>query len=65
MSAEVQKVMAAHPRRVDMVWAKIKVEINGADLKEIERLERTARACPVAQSLSADLTQKIEFEWTF
>ena len=65
MSAEVQKVMAANPRRVDMVWAKLKVEIKGADSKEIERLERIARACPVAQSLSENLTQKIEFKWTF
>lgn len=65
MSAEVQKVMAANPRRVDVVWAKIKVELKGANQKEVERLERAARACPVAKSLSPDLKQQIEFEWKF
>ena len=65
MSAEVKKVMASNPRRVDRVWAKIKVELKGGNSKEAERLERAARACPVAKSLSPELQQQIEFEWKY
>lgn len=60
--AEVAKEMAANPRRV----AKVAVDFYlGKDLDERSRklLEAAARACPVAQSLSADLVQELRFHY--
>lgn len=61
-SAEVTKVMASSPRRISEV--KIKLTLGGQyDARTIEVLEKTGRACPVANSLHPDLIQTIEFTW--
>ena len=60
--AEVDKEMAANPRRV----AKVAVDFYlSADLDEKSRtlLEAAAHTCPVAQSLSADLEQVFRFHY--
>jgi len=64
MSAEVSKEMGINPRRVVEVKAVIKVQLKGADRSETERLERATRACPVAMSLSSELIQNLEFQFT-
>lgn len=60
--AEVNKEMAANPRRV----AKVRVDFYlNANLDERSRtlLEATAHTCPVAKSLSADLVQELVFHY--
>lgn len=60
--AEVDKEMAANPRRV----AGVKVDFYlSADLDARSRvvLEAAAHTCPVAKSLSADLVQEFVFHY--
>ncbi|MFN7704882.1 MAG: OsmC family protein [Chryseotalea sp.] len=63
LKAEVVKVMAAEPRRL----AEIHITFSYADLKasdvQKEKLERAARTCPVALSLSENVKQVISFNW--
>jgi uncharacterized OsmC-like protein len=61
--AEVVKIMASDPRRVAEVH--IDITLDGSNFSDTERtiLEKAGRACPVAQSLSQDLVQKVEFHW--
>lgn len=60
--AEVQKTMAANPRRIDAV--SIDFHINHDYPQDIRsKLEAAAHACPVAKSLSADLTQTFTFHY--
>ena len=63
MSAEVNKEMGTNPRRVTEVRASIRIHLKGADKSEADRLERAARACPVAMSLSSELAQNLEFQF--
>lgn len=60
--AEVNKEMAANPRRV----AKVRVDFYlSGHLDERSRtlLEAAAHTCPVAKSLSADLVQELVFHY--
>lgn len=63
MSAEVTKVMQSGPRRI----AKVEIVVHMPDRKysKLDRalLERTARTCPVARSLSEATKQEITFRW--
>lgn len=63
LQAEVVKVMAANPRRI----AEIHITFSHATLHatdvQKEKLERAARTCPVALSLSESLKQEIKFIW--
>jgi putative redox protein len=56
----LEKHMSASPRRVAAVPVRIEMP---AELTEEQRrrLEHIARSCPVAQSLSSDVTQEVEF----
>jgi putative redox protein len=63
MSAGVSKEMGDSPRHVGEISALIKVHLKGGDKSEHERLERAARACPVAKSLSSELVQNLEFQF--
>ncbi|RXK86467.1 OsmC family protein [Filimonas effusa] len=61
---DVTKVMVADPRRIGT----IKVVLHfppGLQVSEKDKtiLERTAHACPVAQSLHSSLVQEISFHW--
>lgn len=60
---EITKIMAADPRRVAEV--KIDFTFPGLSFSDKEKiiLERAARTCPVALSLSDELVQSIRFNW--
>ncbi len=59
----VYKTMADKPRRI----TKIRIEINFPEIQYDDKtrtiLENSARSCPVAQSLHADIEQDIQFIW--
>lgn len=60
--ADVEKIMAAEPRRV----GEIRLNLHFAhayDAKTRAILEATAHACPVAKSLSAELVQTLRFHY--
>lgn len=61
VDAEVEKIMASNPRRVEQV--KIKLTFRNASYNERQKeiLERAALNCPVAKSLHQDLIQAVEF----
>ena len=60
--AQVTKVMASEPRRIEEV--KIDINVNKSFDIQIQRLlERAALNCPVAKSLHPDLKQNITFNW--
>ncbi|MBL7777393.1 MAG: OsmC family protein [Chitinophagales bacterium] len=60
---EVNKVMAANPRRIAEVH--VRIIFPKADYAEKDKaiLENAARTCPVAHSLHPDIKQLITFEW--
>jgi putative redox protein len=60
--AEVTKIMASNPRRIGSIEVAIHFP-KGIDSKSQQILEKTARTCPVAQSLHPDIEQRIEFHW--
>lgn len=62
-TADVQKTMAAGPRRV--VRVEVKVVMPAGDWSPEDRtwLEDIGRSCPVACSLHPDIEQDIHFEW--
>ena len=59
-TAEVEKVMATSPRRIDEVKIKIKF-IQKLNRDQRNKLERAAKTCPVSSSLSEDLKETVEF----
>jgi uncharacterized OsmC-like protein len=60
--AQVTKVMASEPRRIEEI--KIEINVNKSfDIKIQRLLERAALNCPVAKSLHPDLKQNITFNW--
>ncbi|MBV7435205.1 OsmC family protein [Cardiobacteriaceae bacterium TAE3-ERU3] len=60
--AEVQKTMAANPRRISAI--SIAFHINHDYPQDVRtKLEAAAHACPVAHSLSADLEQTFTFHY--
>lgn len=60
---EIDKVMAANPRRIAEVH--VRIIFPKADYTEKDKavLENAARTCPVAHSLHPDIKQLITFEW--
>ena len=59
-TAEVEKVMATSPRRIDEVKIKIKF-IQKLNRDQRNKLERAAKSCPVSGSLSENLKETVEF----
>ena len=60
--AQVTKVMASEPRRIEEI--KIEINVNKSFDSKIQRLlELTALNCPVAKSLHPDLKQNVTFNW--
>lgn len=59
----VEKIMASDPRRISRIA--IRMTLPGATIAESDRknLERTARTCPVLESLHPDLEKDITFLW--
>ncbi len=63
MNASVTKTMASNPRRIDCIEIQLEINIEEANAKQRELLERTTRACPVARSLHGDVTKNVSFNW--
>lgn len=61
--ADIEKIMAAEPRRVAEIKIHLKIEDKNYGNRERRLLEAAANSCPVAKSLSADLKQSISFEY--
>ena len=63
VNVEVSKVMASSPRRVKEV--KLAFGISAPNLTDGQKqmLEEAARNCPVAQSLSSELSQEVTFDY--
>lgn len=61
-AASVVKGMASDPRRVARLEVAVRMPA-GLDARAREVLERTARTCPVFQSLSAAMDVPVRFVW--
>lgn len=62
IEASVLKVMSSDPRRIAEIKVNIKVAEKWTD-KEKQILEKTAKACPVAQSLHPETKQEVIFTY--
>lgn len=60
---EIQKIMAADPRRVSEVHVTFHMPARSYSDKEKQMLVNAAHTCPVALSLHPDLKQVINFVW--
>ncbi len=62
MNCEVTKIMATSPRRISEIHVHIELpKVLSDDQRSI--MERVALTCPVAQSLSLDIDQQVEFRY--
>ena len=61
INAEVEKIMAADPRRVQKIRISITFENSSYSDQQKEILEKAALNCPVAKSLDQSLVQAVEF----
>ncbi len=64
MDARGVKHMAAAPRRVARVEVHLHIRAKGLNSRHKDLLERSARTCPVALSLSEALEQEVHVEFT-
>lgn len=62
MSADVEKIMSANPRRIAEIVVNINVALALSE-KEQKILEAAAHTCPVSQSLHPDTKQTISFHY--
>lgn len=60
-TAEVEKHMTDSPRRIGQLDVKIHFEKNNWDEKQKKKIESAALNCPVANSISPDITVNINF----
>lgn len=60
-TAEVTKIMGDHPRRIERLEISMDLTGNGWDAAICERIERLAKACPVAFSVHPDIDLDIQF----
>lgn len=63
MEARVEKVMGSGPRRIVRIAVELVMDVPEADERVRTILERTARTCPVAQSLHPDVDQAVCLVW--
>lgn len=61
--AEVTKIMGTAPRRISEIVIELDLSGNGWNEEEQEKITRVAKACPVAKSVSEEIT--IVFDITF
>jgi len=61
--AHVTKIMCTHPRRISKISIEINFEKNNLTDQQIEKLIAVAKGCPVAQSLSNDLIQEVNYNF--
>lgn len=62
MSADVEKIMSANPRRIAEIVVNINVALALSE-KEQKILEAAAHTCPVSQSLHPETKQTISFHY--
>ncbi len=62
--ADIEKVMASGPRRIDEIVIKVTMPDRPFSAKDQKVLENVARTCPVALTLHPDTTQTINFVWS-
>lgn len=64
-TCEIEKVMAANPRRIAEVHVKMNVP-NSAHFTEKDKLvlQNTAMTCPVFQSLHSDMVKTLDLTWS-
>ncbi len=60
--AEILKIMADKPRKIDTIHINLKMLGNPSDKNKII-LERAGLTCPVALSLHESVKQNITFQW--
>lgn len=64
IDAQVQKTMAASPRRVAAIKIAFEIEVSsGASDQDLALLERVGRACPVGKSLHPGIDQDLSFDF--
>ncbi len=61
--ADVTKVMASDPRRIQRIEVRLRMPKNNYSTADKKLLEHIAHTCPVALSLHPDLEQVISFEF--
>lgn len=62
-TAEVTKTMASDPRRISRIEVKIQFPGTYSE-KEVRILERTAKNCPVSESLHPNIEKLISFSYS-
>jgi putative redox protein len=62
VEASVLKVMSSNPRRITGIKVNVTVAENWTE-KEKQILEKTAKTCPVAQSLHPEIKQEVIFNY--
>lgn len=55
IKSQIKKVMAANPRRISEIHIEFDFGANNFSAEELVHLERLAKACPVANSLSKEI----------
>tara|TARA_B100000927_G_scaffold105581_1_gene85378 strand:+ start:55 stop:462 length:408 start_codon:yes stop_codon:yes gene_type:complete len=62
-TANVTKIMESHPRRISKIIIEINFDKNNLSNQQTEKLVAVAKGCPVAKSLSSDLSQEVNFNF--
>lgn len=63
ITVDITKIMASDPRRIDEIVVAFHFEGRTYSEKEKTIIERAARTCPVALSISTEIKQRISFNW--
>lgn len=59
----VEKIMVSHPRRIGQLIIEMNLSNNGWSEKECLKIERVAKTCPVALSVSSDMEIILTFKF--
>lgn len=63
VTADIQKIMASNPRRIDKIQIDFVFPQSNYDEKQKEILKKAALNCPVAKSLHPDISQEVTFKF--
>lgn len=61
--AEVTKIMAASPRRIDKIIISMDLRKNAYDEKTAQKVIAAGKACPVAHTLGSNVVVEFEFHY--
>ncbi len=64
MNAEVEKIMASNPRRIQGIKVELTVKMNEISEELKTQIKNAALSCPVALSLNKELEQEVNFIFT-